>query len=67
MKITVDEIRAIPPGGSITRKFDYGKEAFSAANTVQYVKKVYPRQDGKTYCVSTDWENQKITISVVDP
>lgn len=67
MKITVDEIKAIPPGGSITRKFDNGKEAYSAANTVQYVKKAHPRPDGKTYRVSTDWDKQEVTVKVVDP
>ena len=49
MKITVDEIKAIPEGGSITRRFNAGKEAYSAANTVQYVKRTHRRPDGKTY------------------
>lgn len=67
MKITVDEIKAIPEGGSITRKFALGKEAYSAANTVQYVKRVHKRPDGKTYSCSTDWDKQEFTVKVVDP
>lgn len=67
MKLTVDEIKAIPDGGSITRKFDSGKEAYSAANTVQYVKRAYERPDGKTYKVSTNWDKQELTVRVVDP
>lgn len=66
-RITVDEIESIPDGGSITRKFDAGKEAYSVANTVQYVKRTYKRPDGKTYKCSTDWERQEITVRVVDP
>lgn len=67
MKITVDEIKAIPAGGSITRKFSAGKEAYSAANTVQYVKRTHKRPDGKTYKCSTNWELQEFTVRVVDP
>lgn len=65
MKLTVDEIKAIPDGGSITRKFAAGKEAYSAANTVQYVKKAYPRADGKTYRCTTNWDEQTFTVAVV--
>lgn len=67
MKLSVSEIRAIPEGGAITRKFTSGKEAFSVSNTVQYVKKVYPRSDGNTYKCSTDWDKQEITVKVVAP
>ena len=67
MKLTVDEIKAIPVGGSITRRFNAGKEAYSAANTVQYVKRTHRRPDGKTYRCKTDWDKQEFKVMVVDP
>lgn len=66
MKLTVEEIKAIPTGGAIARKFDNGKEAFSASNTVQYVKRTHTRPDGKTYRCSINWEAQEFIVRVVD-
>ena len=48
-------------------KLENNAACVSARNTVQYVKNVHPREDGKTYSVSTDWKTHTVTIKVVDP
>lgn len=67
MKVTVEDIKKIPANGVLQVKLENNAACVSARNTVQYVKNVYPRTDGKTYKVKTDWKTHTITISVIDP
>lgn len=67
MKVTVEDIKKIPTNGVLQVKLENNAACVSARNTVQYVKNVYPRTDGKTYKVNTDWKTHTVTISVIDP
>lgn len=67
MKVTVEDIKKIPANGILQVKLENNAACISARNTVQYVKNVYPRVDGKTYKVNTDWKTHTVTISVIDP
>ena len=67
MKVTVEDIKGIDANSSLKVKLPDNAACVSARNTVQYVKNVYPRTDGKTYSVSTDWKTHTVTIKVVDP
>ena len=67
MKVTVEDIKKIPDNGVLQVKLETNAACVSARNTVQYVKNVYPRTDGKTYKVKTDWKTHTVTISVIDP
>lgn len=67
MKVTVEDVKKIPTNGVLQVKLEDNASCISARNTVQYVKNVYLREDGKSYSVSTDWKTHIITIKVVDP
>lgn len=67
MRVTVEDVKKIPSNGVLQVKLEDNAACVSARNTVQYVKNVYPREDGKTYSVSTDWNTHVATIKVVDP
>ena len=67
MKVTVEDIKKIPANGVLQVKLENNAACVSARNTVQYVKNVHPREDGKTYSVSTDWMPHTVTIKVVAP
>ena len=67
MKVTVEDIKNIPTNGILQVKLENNSACVSARNTVQYVKNVHPREDGKNYSVSTNWKTHTVTIKVVDP
>lgn len=48
-KIHVKDIREIPPNGSITVRLPSYLACISARNTLTYVRKAYPRNDGCIY------------------
>ena len=51
-KVSVNDIRAIGANGSITIELPDYLTCVSAKNTVGYVKKAYPREDGLKYYTS---------------
>lgn len=63
-KIQVEDIKNIGKGGSITVELPSYLACISAKNTVGYVKKAYPREDGGTYYCRID--GNTITIGVAE-
>lgn len=63
-KIQVSDIRAIGIGGSITVELPSYLACISAKNTVGYVKKAYPRNDGYVYYCRIN--GNTITIGVAE-
>lgn len=63
-KIQVSDIRAIGIGGSITVELPSYLACISAKNTVGYVKKAYPRNDGCVYYCRIN--SNTITIGVAE-
>lgn len=63
-KIQVKDIRAIGVGGSITVEMPSYLACISAKNTVGYVKKAYPREDGCVYYCRIN--GKTITIGVCE-
>lgn len=64
-KIQVSDIRSIGTGGSITVELPSYLACISAKNTVGYVKKAYPRDDGNVYYCRIN--GSTITIGVAEP
>lgn len=64
-KIQVSDIRSIGAGGSITVELPSYLACVSAKNTVGYVKKAYPRDDGNVYYCRIN--GSTITIGVAEP
>lgn len=48
-KIRVKDIKGIGTGGTLTVELPNYLACLSAKNTVQYVRKAYPRPDGQSY------------------
>lgn len=64
-KIQVSDIRSIGAGGSITVELPSYLACVSVKNTVGYVKKAYPRDDGNVYYCRIN--GSTITIGVAEP
>lgn len=64
-KIQVSDIRGIGTGGSITVELPSYLACVSAKNTVGYVKKAYPRDDGNVYYCRIN--GSTITIGAAEP
>lgn len=63
-KIQVSDIRSIGTGGSITVELPSYLACVSAKNTVGYVKKAYPREDGNIYYCRIN--GNTITVGVAE-
>ena len=63
-KIQVSDIKRIGKGGSITVELPNYLACISAKNTVGYVKKAYPREDGCAYYCRI--KGNTITIGVIE-
>lgn len=63
-KIQVSDIRSIGTGGSITVELPSYLACVSAKNTVGYVKKAYPREDGNVYYCRIN--GNTITVGVAE-
>ena len=61
-KIRVNDIRSIGTDGKLTVELPNYLACLSAKNTVQYVKKAYPRTDGQSYWCKI--KGNTITIGV---
>ena len=65
-KISTNDIRGIGKFGILEVTLPNYRACMSAKNLVTYVKKMYPREDGQTYCIRINRDTNTITIKAVD-
>jgi hypothetical protein len=65
-KVTIDDIRNIGYGGKLKVELPDYAACASAKSLVYYVRRMYPREDGKYYYCTIDSATNTVEISVID-
>ena len=67
VKVGTKDIRILGTDGVLVATLPSHSAVESVKNLVSRVKKLYPREDGKTYTTKSGVNSNTITIMVVDP